>query len=302
MLRGLLLLFLVFSFASAAHAQDTTTDTVPSTVETGFGVLAPSFQTTLLTILFIAALLIALYMVLFFARRLQSAAFLRTSLVESVKRQILDDLVRDLDDQTKRGPLDMSDLPPENFPVRCLADANYQLDGDWGPYSSTGGSEGWGYADMSEEERKKAIQEEADRKAKREAWFKPLRDWRTAEVKRYEAKKLELAAIALIRAEEQVPKSLDVSLLGGGFSFVLEFSTVIVIIFALLVLTALRSIDGREVATILAAVAGYVLGKTTSSSADRGAANVTNPTTVTTTQPAATSSSLTAGKTFPTQT
>ncbi|HEY6250780.1 MAG TPA: hypothetical protein VI685_12535 [Candidatus Angelobacter sp.] len=46
-----------------------------------------------------------------------------------------------------------------------------------------------------------------------------------------------------------------------GWAFLLEFSTVIVIIFALLVLGILETLDGREIATILAAIAGYVLGK-----------------------------------------
>jgi hypothetical protein len=43
----------------------------------------------------------------------------------------------------------------------------------------------------------------------------------------------------------------------------LEFSTVIVIIFALLTLGILGILEGREIATILTAIAGYVLGKAT---------------------------------------
>lgn len=47
-----------------------------------------------------------------------------------------------------------------------------------------------------------------------------------------------------------------------GPTFYIEFGTVIVIIFALLALGVLEIIGGQEVATILAAIAGYVLGKT----------------------------------------
>ena len=47
-----------------------------------------------------------------------------------------------------------------------------------------------------------------------------------------------------------------------GPVFYIEFGTVIVIIFTLLALGVLKIIGGQEVATILAAIAGYVLGKT----------------------------------------
>jgi hypothetical protein len=57
---------------------------------------------------------------------------------------------------------------------------------------------------------------------------------------------------------------MDISLLGGGFSFLLEFSTVIVIIFTLLILGLIGSLGGNEISTILASIAGYVLGKATS--------------------------------------
>ncbi len=307
MFRTLLLLFFVvvsLTLTPTVYAQDTTqgeSQTASSTTaETGFGVLSPSFQTTILTLLFIVALLVALYMVFFFARRLQSAAFLRSSLVDSVQRQVLQELVRELDDRVRRGPIDVNFMPPEGYNVRNLWDGPmYNNEWTTDRYAETAGN--WGYSGDDPVEKEKFEREQANLKTQREERERQIRQWEQDERKRYEVEKLRLAQEAARRADEQVPKSLDVSLLGGGFSFVLEFSTVIVIIFALLVLTALRSIEGREVATILAAVAGYVLGKTTSSSADRGAANVTNPTTVTTTQPAATSSSITAGKTLPTQ-
>jgi len=54
-----------------------------------------------------------------------------------------------------------------------------------------------------------------------------------------------------------------ISLLGGGFSFLLEFSTVIVIIFAVVILSIIGILKNQEIATILAAIAGYVLGKAT---------------------------------------
>jgi Na+/H+-dicarboxylate symporter len=59
---------------------------------------------------------------------------------------------------------------------------------------------------------------------------------------------------------------MDISLLGGGWSFLLEFSTVIVIIFTLLILGIASVIQGKDIVTILASIAGYVLGKATSGS------------------------------------
>jgi hypothetical protein len=63
------------------------------------------------------------------------------------------------------------------------------------------------------------------------------------------------------RAQKFVPQSLDISLLGGGWAFLLEFSTVIVIIFAIVILGILGVLAGEQISTILAAIAGYVLGK-----------------------------------------
>jgi hypothetical protein len=56
---------------------------------------------------------------------------------------------------------------------------------------------------------------------------------------------------------------MDVSSLGGGWVFVLEFTTIIFIVFAVLALGLLGVLTAEPIATILAAVAGYVLGKST---------------------------------------
>ena len=64
------------------------------------------------------------------------------------------------------------------------------------------------------------------------------------------------------RAKELLP-TMDVSSLGGGWVFVLEFTTIIFIVFAVLALGLLGVLTAEPIATILAAVAGYVLGKST---------------------------------------
>src|SRR5271166_4742589 len=55
---------------------------------------------------------------------------------------------------------------------------------------------------------------------------------------------------------------------GRGPSFVLEFTAIVVIIFAAVTLGILGVLSGQQIGTLLAAIAGYVLGKATSGSRD----------------------------------
>jgi len=64
------------------------------------------------------------------------------------------------------------------------------------------------------------------------------------------------------RAIQLLP-TMDASSFGGGWVFVLEFTTIIFIVFAVLALGLLGVLTSEPIATILAAVAGYVLGKST---------------------------------------
>jgi hypothetical protein len=66
------------------------------------------------------------------------------------------------------------------------------------------------------------------------------------------------------RAKAQADRALDVdfsALRGRGSEFVLEFTTVVVIIFAAVILGVLRVLDTQQIGTLLAAIAGYVLGR-----------------------------------------
>ena len=57
---------------------------------------------------------------------------------------------------------------------------------------------------------------------------------------------------------------VDLSVLRGrGAEFVLEFTTVVVIIFTAIVLGILHILDNQQIGTLLAAIAGYVLGRAT---------------------------------------
>jgi hypothetical protein len=68
-------------------------------------------------------------------------------------------------------------------------------------------------------------------------------------------------------AKDQARDALTVdfsALRGRGPEFVLEFTAIVVIIFAALILGVVKILDGQQIGTLLAAIAGYVLGKSTS--------------------------------------
>lgn len=89
------------------------------------------------------------------------------------------------------------------------------------------------------------------RKAMAQAW-----DWYQEDIEDAEDKAERSARLAL---------NVDFSALRGrGPEFVLEFTAVVVIIFAAVILGVLERLSSEQIGTLLAAIAGYVLGKGTS--------------------------------------
>jgi hypothetical protein len=89
------------------------------------------------------------------------------------------------------------------------------------------------------------------RHAKAQAW-----DWYQADLTEKKKEAAERAKLLL---------NVDFSALRGrGPEFVLEFTAVVVIIFAAVILGVLGVLDSNQIGTLLAAIAGYVLGKGTS--------------------------------------
>ncbi len=90
-----------------------------------------------------------------------------------------------------------------------------------------------------------------------------LKDWGQREVSIYNSLKASYPGRSEEIAKKLVPQSsiFDQS---GGFTFVLEFCTIMVIIFTLVILGLLGVLPGNEISAILAAVAGYVLGRSAS--------------------------------------
>jgi hypothetical protein len=115
-----------------------------------------------------------------------------------------------------------------------------------------------------EEDRASWDAQQVKKKEEEEKRIAPFRKWADEERARYFELRQKAEKDAQAKAEKMIPTSMDISLLGGGWSFLLEFSTVIVIIFVLLCLGLLGVITGKDVTTILASIAGYVLGKASS--------------------------------------
>lgn len=206
-----------------------------------------SDQITLIVISSIIACLLCIYAVFFFGRKLQSSAMLRSTLVEGVKQQELTKILEELIKRGEKGPLD-----PENNPAPPGYD---RFKGLYYPevYKNYGQNKDRYFSDSEQDQQKE--------------WAKTYEtycNWENKEKALYESLRKKADDDALKIAENKVPKSIDISLLGGGFSFLLEFSTVIVIIFTLLILGILGNLEGKEISTILAAIAGYVLGKASS--------------------------------------
>jgi hypothetical protein len=82
----------------------------------------------------------------------------------------------------------------------------------------------------------------------------------------------EMRQTAAHEAEFLVPRSLTVAGMGITGSFFIELTAILTIIFGIIILGLVGVLGTTEIAPILAAIAGYVLGKTTSGWAPYGGA------------------------------
>jgi hypothetical protein len=220
---------------------------------------------SVLTVFVLVTCLVCIYMVFFFGRRLQTAAYLRDSLVEGAKQQELKVLLGEVHSRRIEGPLDPSCPPPDGYgSTRRLWDSNRYARPPEPEYATDYYVGAEPENDAARARHDTLVLEREKREAEREKREAGYRQWEKEEFARYNVLHQAAEADALKRAEKKVPASIDISLLGGGFAFLLEFSTVIVIIFTLLILGILKTLEGKDIATILAAIAGYVLGKATS--------------------------------------
>jgi hypothetical protein len=200
-----------------------------------------------LTLSALAACIGCIWMVFIFGRRLQISAYLRDYLMTGARQEELEILLRQLNERARTGPLDVKEPPPDGFGLTA------QL---W-----PGGSVVAVPYTVRLSDEAAPPDESADQKAERKRKLDACQAWEVAERARYKDACDKAETEAESRAAKKIPQSIDASLLGGGWGFLLEFSTVIVIIFALVVLGISQIVPGKDISTILAAVAGYVLGK-----------------------------------------
>jgi hypothetical protein len=215
-------------------------------------------ESTLLAGFALVICLICIYTVFVWARRIQGQEFGRDSLVEALAEKQKETRLMQLD--YKRYYNDLSSDNP--FPNDIT---NYRREDLWsdpdrplvwpdpGPFKPN--------PNLSDEENEAEEIYYNEWRDVDMANFEKFKAWAIAEKRIYDAQATDIEKRARAYADDRVPRSMDISLLGGGFSFILEFSTVIVLIFALVTLGIIGILEGREIATILAAIAGYVLGK-----------------------------------------
>ena len=221
--------------------------------------VSPPLAMIILSGLALVTCLIIVIVLFNWVRKLQVEGALKNTIVRGISRMELDRLKRELDAKTWMGPLGPVEkpFPQEAIAVGLLHDLYLK---PWERGNQMVLSKEPVLQDYGENEREKCESDEMEWRNKKTGVEKFL-EWEKKENEIYHQRLQNLTKEADFRAKEIVPESMDTSVLGTGFSFLLEFSTVIVIIFAIIALGILGILEGREIATILAAIAGYVLGK-----------------------------------------
>lgn len=111
-----------------------------------------------------------------------------------------------------------------------------------------------------EDENKKREDERKKREDERKKRQRFQNAYRDEQLRLYREDLVNQRNAARVRARALVP-DIDVSSFGGGWIFVLEFTTIIFIVFTALTLGFVGVLGSEMIGTILASVAGYVLGK-----------------------------------------
>lgn len=120
-------------------------------------------------------------------------------------------------------------------------------------------------------ETQKEDPKETEYKKRAQAFLDQLKDWeeqiRKVAYQKYEDDLKEAKEVAKANTETVINRTETSALRGQGPKFILEFTALIVIIFLAVILGVLGRLDSQQIGTLLAAIAGYVLGKATTSQA-----------------------------------
>ncbi len=225
-------------------------------------------------------------------------ALQETRLMEDLRSGRIAPALEPTDDRfKKRYRIPQEDTPPPMTPGVAIDECGRiaSIGRGYDPWSS-GGDYGGGYSgngfpkdpwyswysalrykkteELAEERKMNSLEKEQDPSAA-EAKVRKLnaieeeirnrfeRGYQQEQVNAFTQKRVKIAAKERERARGLLP-TMDVSSFGGGWVFVLEFTTIMFIVFAVLALGLLGVLDSEPIAAILAAIAGYVLGKSTS--------------------------------------
>jgi len=251
----------------------------PSPSATSVASIIITNQSLVLATIALISIIIALSIVFWFGRRITIQTHLRNTLFNAAVSLESEKGIRDLTDKAWSSPLSNSNRFPEeaqDINLRhdlWLADPNtkstalflqdepkFMTKDQFLDYNNIqpGPDAGKKYQEFQDQ-----YQCDKANYDKRKLGIAKFREWEERERQIYNQMKDDIISKATQDTQKTLPKSMDVSILGTGFSFLLEFSTVIVIIFAVIVMGVLGVLTGAEIAPILAAIAGYVLGKGT---------------------------------------
>ena len=249
----------------------------PSPSTTTNALIIITNQSLVLAIIALISIVIALAIVFWFGRRITIQTHLRNTLFDAAVNLESEKGIRELLDKAWSSPLNTSNRFPEeaqNINLRhdlWLADPNTKSNALFlqdEPKAMTKdefldftGLKPGPDADKSYQGFQDKYQRDKAAYDKRKSGVTKFREWEERERQIFNQMKDEIINKAREETQKTLPKSMDVSILGTGFSFLLEFSTVIVIIFAVIIMGVLGVLTGAEIAPILAAIAGYILGK-----------------------------------------
>jgi hypothetical protein len=238
--------------------------TVPTPTPTATATILGNEITAYLIFASLVVLSVLIIAVFHWGRKLITWPHYRDDIIANEVRALHARMREDLYEQAENEPLDPNDPPPDAFgPLKQLwadyiVEDNYRdrLEQPLPPLLKVN------YPLEEDYLRDKIERDKAENQRIKD--LKDCKEWEKRERARFVAMDKELKKDAKNKVEIRTPKGMDVSFLGGGWTFLLEFSTVIVIIFSLVILGFLGTLDGTQIAPILAAIAGYVLGKTAS--------------------------------------
>ena len=232
-------------------------------------------ESVAIVVFILLLLLLLFFLLLWWSNRLDQASYLGTLYEDTIKDIEYKRLTSEFVDKWQKREYHREALQDSDWFERILIPLlpdglkgeedrlSRDLLSEYGASSSWESGDGWasstGTGWGGEKPDPEVVEQEGRRNELKRKWRRQI----DVEAKRrYQAELVEPRKTAEKRAKRAI--SVDLSVLRGrGPEFVLEFTTVVVIIFAAVSLGVLHILDTQQIGTLLAAIAGYVLGRAT---------------------------------------